>query len=132
LKPVEKERRQWGAWNFVGFWIADSFNINTWMISSSMIIGGLSWWQAWLCVWIGYAIAACFICLTGHIGATYHIGFPVSLQSSTVAIQEGYGTNRNLQIVARSSFGIWGSLWPVFNRAAMGMLVRPRCTETSH
>ena len=24
---VEPERRQWGAWNYVGFWIADSFNI---------------------------------------------------------------------------------------------------------
>jgi nucleobase:cation symporter-1, NCS1 family len=21
LKPVEHERRQWGAWNFVGFWV---------------------------------------------------------------------------------------------------------------
>src|SRR5688572_16094040 len=99
LKPVEAARRQWGPWNFVGFWIADSFNINTWMISSSMIVGGLSWWQAWLCVWIGYAIAGCFIVLTGRIGAVYHIGFPV---------------------VGRSSFGIWGSLWPVFNRSAMG------------
>lgn len=99
LKPVEPARRQWGPWNFVAFWIADSFNINTWMISSSMIVGGLSWWQAWLCVWIGYAIAACFICMTGRIGAVYHIGFPV---------------------VSRSSFGIWGSFWPVFNRAAMG------------
>ncbi|KAK6221027.1 uracil permease [Pestalotiopsis sp. IQ-011] len=98
LKPVEPERRQWGAWNFVGFWIADSFNINTWMISSSMIVAGLSWWQSWLCVWIGYAIAGCFICATGRIGAMYHIGFPV---------------------VNRASFGIWGSLWPVFNRAAM-------------
>ena len=27
LKPVERERRQWGPWNFVGFWVADSFNI---------------------------------------------------------------------------------------------------------
>lgn len=79
-----------------------------------MIIGGLSWWQSWIwceplfycsetslkvtSVWIGYFISACFICLTGRIGATYHIGFPV---------------------VSRSSFGIWGSLWPVFNRAAM-------------
>ncbi|KAK4998129.1 uracil permease, partial [Elasticomyces elasticus] len=98
LKPVEPERRQWGAWNFVGFWIADSFNINTWMISSSNIIDGLSWWQSWICVWVGYAIAACFVCMTGRIGATYHISFPV---------------------VSRSSFGIWGSLWPVFNRAAM-------------
>ncbi|KAK4186427.1 permease for cytosine/purines, uracil, thiamine, allantoin-domain-containing protein [Podospora australis] len=101
LKPVEPARRQWGPWNFVGFWVADSFNINTWMISASMIVGGLSWWQSWLCVWIGYAISGCFIVLTGRIGATYHIGFPV---------------------VARSSFGIWGSLWPVFNRAAMACI----------
>ncbi|EHY53623.1 uracil permease [Exophiala dermatitidis] len=99
LKPVEPERRQWGPWNFVGFWIADSFNINTWMIASSSIVGGgLAWWQAWLCVWIGYFIAAVFICLTGRIGAVYHISFPV---------------------MSRASFGIWGSLWPVFNRAGM-------------
>ena len=101
LKPVEPERRQWGPWNFVGFWIADSFNINTWMISSSMIIGGLSWWQSWICVWVGYLIAACFICSTGRIGATYHIGFPA---------------------VGRASFGIWGSLWPVLNRVAMACI----------
>ncbi|KAF2667229.1 hypothetical protein BT63DRAFT_333246 [Microthyrium microscopicum] len=102
LKPVEPERRQWGPWNFVGFWVADSFNINTWMISSSMISSnGLSWWQSWICVWLGYSIAGCFICATGRIGATYHIGFPV---------------------VSRSSFGIWGALWPVFNRAAMACI----------
>ena len=55
--------------------IADSFNINTWMISSSMITSyGLSWWQSWICVWLGYFIAACFVCLTGRMCATYHIG----------------------------------------------------------
>src|SRR5271155_4455506 len=75
---------------------------NTWMIAASMITGsGLAWWQAWLCVWVGYFIAACFVCLTGRIGATYHISFPV---------------------VTRASFGIWGSLWPVFNRAAMACI----------
>ncbi|GAB7350406.1 hypothetical protein MBLNU459_g1022t1 [Dothideomycetes sp. NU459] len=98
LKPVEPARRTWSSINFVAFWISDSFNINTWMISSSNIVDGLSWWQSWLCVWIGYAIAACFVCLTGRIGSKYHISFPV---------------------VSRSSFGVWGSLWPVFNRAAM-------------
>jgi NCS1 family nucleobase:cation symporter-1 len=73
------------------------------MISSAMIQGsqGLSWWQSWICVWLGYTIAAMFVCLTGRIGAGYHIGFPV---------------------VARSSFGIWGALWPVFNRAAMACI----------
>ena len=39
--------------------------------------------------------------MTGRIGATYHIPFPV---------------------VSRASFGIWGSLWPVFNRAAMACI----------
>jgi len=66
-----------------------------------MIIGGLSWWQSWICVWLGYLISATFICLTGRIGATYHIGFPV---------------------VSRASFGVWGSLWPIFNRAAMACI----------
>ncbi|PWY94817.1 uridine permease Fui1 [Aspergillus sclerotioniger CBS 115572] len=101
LRPVEYERRQWRWFNFVAFWIADSLNINTWMISSSMIVDGLSWWQAWICVWVGYFIAACFVCLTGRIGAVYHISFPVA---------------------CRSTFGIWGSFWPVFNRAAMAVV----------
>ncbi|GKZ34634.1 hypothetical protein AbraIFM66950_004948 [Aspergillus brasiliensis] len=101
LRPVEHERRQWRWFNFIAFWIADSLNINTWMISSSMIVDGLSWWQAWICVWVGYFIAACFVCLTGRIGAVYHISFPVA---------------------CRASFGIWGSFWPVFNRAAMAVV----------
>lgn len=48
--------------------------------------------------YLGYTIAASFVCLTGRIGAKYHISFPV---------------------VSRASFGIWGSLWPVLNRAGM-------------
>lgn len=98
LKPVEVARRVWGPWNFVGFWVADCFNINTWMIGSSMVVAGLNWWQAWLCVWIGYSVAGAFVVMTGRIGAVYHISYPV---------------------VSRSSFGIWGGLWPVFNRTAM-------------
>ncbi|KAI0426943.1 permease for cytosine/purines, uracil, thiamine, allantoin-domain-containing protein [Xylaria sp. FL1042] len=68
------------------------------MISSTSIVNGLSWWQAWISVWLGYAIAGAFVCTTGRIGATYHIGFPV---------------------VNRASFGVWGSLWPVLNRAVL-------------
>ncbi|OJD11889.1 hypothetical protein AJ78_07432 [Emergomyces pasteurianus Ep9510] len=101
LKPVIPEHRRWGPWNYVGFWIADSFNINTWMISSAMIVEGLSWWQSWICVWFGYFFAAVFLCLSARIGAVYHISFPVGI---------------------RASFGIWGSMWPVFNRAAMACI----------
>lgn len=73
------------------------------MIAASSLEQGLSWWQAWICVWIGYSIAGFFVVLTGRIGATYHIGFPV---------------------VNRASFGIWGSLWPVLNRSVMAMVSR--------
>lgn len=89
----------WGPWNFVGFWVADCFNINTWMIGATMVLDGLNWWQAWLCVWIGYFVAGCFVVMSGRIGAVYHISYPV---------------------VSRSSFGVWGGLWPVFNRTVMG------------
>ncbi|KAJ5083314.1 hypothetical protein N7456_012741 [Penicillium angulare] len=101
LRPVEPERRQWGWLNFVAFWIADSLNVNTWMISSSMIVDGLSWWQSWLCVWIGYTLAALFVCLIGRIAAIYRIPFAV--------------TNR-------ASFGVWGSFWPILNRAGMAVI----------
>lgn len=71
------------------------------MISSSMIVDGLSWWQSWICVWVGYFVAAGFVCLIGRIGAVYHISFPVT---------------------ARASFGIWGSFWPVLNRVVMAII----------
>jgi len=101
LLPVPPEKRTWAAWNFVAFWVADSFNINTWMIASSMVTLGLSPWQAWGCVWIGYSLVAPFIVLNARPGAILHVTFPV---------------------VSRMSFGIWGSLWCVFNRAAMACI----------
>ncbi|CAA7270210.1 unnamed protein product [Cyclocybe aegerita] len=98
LVPVPAEKRTWSSINFVSFWIADSFNVNTWMIVSSMVQLGLSWWQAWICVWVGYGFVAPFIVLNARPGAIFHVTFPV---------------------VARTSFGLYGSLWCTFNRGAM-------------
>ncbi|KAJ7599114.1 permease for cytosine/purines, uracil, thiamine, allantoin-domain-containing protein [Mycena floridula] len=101
LVPVGPEKRTWKARNFVAFWIADSFNVNTWMIVSSMVQVGLSWWQAWICVWLGYGIVAPFIVLNARPGAIFHVTFPV---------------------VARTSFGLYGSLWCTFNRGVMACI----------
>ncbi|KAG9221692.1 hypothetical protein CCMSSC00406_0005605 [Pleurotus cornucopiae] len=101
LVPVPPEQRTWGSLNFVAFWLADSFNVNTWMIVSSMVQLGLSWWQAWICVWLGYGIIAPFIVLNARPGAMFHVTFPV---------------------VARTSFGLYGSLWCTFNRGAMACI----------
>ncbi|KAG9015029.1 hypothetical protein FRB94_007101 [Tulasnella sp. JGI-2019a] len=101
LLPVPPEKRTWKSKNFAAFWLADSFNINTWMIVSSMITAGLSWWQAWICVWIGYGVVGPFLIANARPGAVFHITFPV---------------------VNRMSFGLFGSLWCVFNRAAMACI----------
>ncbi|KAJ1549436.1 hypothetical protein HK405_003427 [Cladochytrium tenue] len=101
LVPVEPARRTWGAINFVFFWTAEGFNITTWTMTSSMLILGLSWWQAWLAVWIGYGLAGYMTALGGRAGAVHHIGFPV---------------------LARSAFGVFGSLWPILNRSAMSCI----------
>lgn len=63
-----------------------------------MIQLGMSWWQAWICVWVGFAIVTPFLVLNARPGAVFHITFPV---------------------VIRTSFGVYGSLWCVFNRGAM-------------
>ncbi len=36
LQPVfDPKDRPWRWWNFVFFWVADAFNVNTWQVSSS-------------------------------------------------------------------------------------------------
>ncbi|KAH7923439.1 NCS1 nucleoside transporter family [Leucogyrophana mollusca] len=101
LLPVVAENRTWRSYNYVAFWVADMFNINTWMIVSSMIQLGMSWWQAWICVWLGYGLATPFLVLNARPGAIFHVTFPV---------------------VNRTSFGVFGSLWCVFNRGAMACI----------
>lgn len=101
LKPVEKDRRLWSWFNFVFFWIADSFNINTWQIAATGVQAGMTWWQTWLSVWLGYLLCGVFITIGARIGVFYHVSFPVA---------------------ARSSFGIYGSLWPIINRVFMSLI----------
>jgi nucleobase:cation symporter-1, NCS1 family len=98
LRPVEAARRKWAWYHFIFFWIAEAFNINTWEIAATGVKAGLSWWATWITVWIGYFFCGCFLTLAAKVGNAYHISFPVS---------------------CRSSFGIWGSLWPVLNRVVM-------------
>ena len=102
LRPVEEARRTWKWYNYVFFWISDSFNINTWQIASTGIqLGGMNWWQTWISVWLGYFLCGVFVSIGSRVGIYYHISFPV---------------------VARSSFGIYGSIWPVLNRVVMSCI----------
>jgi len=96
LAIVPPSRRTWGTWNYAALWISMSLCIPTYMLASSLIEGGMNWWQAIFTVFLGNLIVLVPMVLNGHAGARYGIPFPV---------------------FARASFGILGANIPALLRA---------------
>src|SRR5205814_3401999 len=96
LAPVPMSKRTWGTWNYAALWISMSLCIPTYMLASSLIGGGMNWWQAILTIFIGNTIVLLPMILNGHAGAKYGIPFPV---------------------FARASFGVRGANIPAILRA---------------
>src|SRR5215216_2583659 len=96
LAIVPKEKRTWTTWNYAALWISMSLCIPTYMLSSSLIEGGMNWWQAIMTIFLGNTIVLIPMILNGHAGAKYGIPFPV---------------------FARASFGTTGANVPAMLRA---------------
>jgi NCS1 family nucleobase:cation symporter-1 len=73
-----------------------SLCIPTYMLASSLIGGGMSWWQAIITIFLGNSIVLVPMILNGRAGAKYGIPFPV---------------------FARASFGVRGANIPAMLRA---------------
>lgn len=82
LAPVPPEKRTWGTWNYAALWISMSLCIPTYMLASSLIGGGMNWWQAILTIFLGNTIVLIPMILNGHAGAKYGIPFPVFARAS--------------------------------------------------
>lgn len=96
LAIVPKEKRTWNTWNYAALWISMSLCIPTYMLASSLIGGGMNWWQAILTIFLGNTIVLIPMVLNGRAGAKYGIPFPV---------------------FARASFGVKGANIPALLRA---------------
>lgn len=96
LAIIPKEKRTWGTWNYAALWISMSLCIPTYMLASSLIQGGMNWWQAILTIFLGNSIVLIPMVLNGRAGAKYGIPFPV---------------------LARASFGVRGANIPAVLRA---------------
>ncbi len=96
LAPIPMEKRTWNTWNYAALWISMSLCIPTYMLASSLIEGGMSWWQAILTIFLGNVVVLIPMILNGHAGAKYGIPFPV---------------------FARASFGTLGANIPAMLRA---------------
>lgn len=98
LAPVPPEKRTWNTWNYAALWISMSLCIPTYMLASSLIQGGMNWWQSILTIFLGNTVVLIPMILNGHAGAKYGIPFPV---------------------FARSSFGTRGANIPALLRAVV-------------
>ncbi len=98
LAPVPLEKRTWNTWNYAALWISMSLCIPTYMLASSLIQGGMNWWQSILTIFLGNTVVLIPMILNGHAGAKYGIPFPV---------------------FARSSFGTKGANIPALLRAVV-------------
>lgn len=96
LAPVPSADRKWRVGSFAALWISMSACIPTYMLASSLIGGGMNWWQAILTIFLGNVIVVIPMILNAHAGTRYGIPFPV---------------------FCRASFGIFGANVPALLRA---------------
>ncbi|WP_343688299.1 NCS1 family nucleobase:cation symporter-1 [Chitinophaga sp.] len=82
LAPVPAGSRTWNTWNYAALWISMSLCIPTYMLASSLIEGGMNWWQAILTIFAGNTVVLIPMILNGHAGTKYGIPFPVFARAS--------------------------------------------------
>jgi nucleobase:cation symporter-1, NCS1 family len=82
LAPVPPSRRKWGMLSFAALWISMSACITTYMLASSLISGGMNWWQAVLTIFLANVIVLIPMVLNAHAGTHYGIPFPVYCRAS--------------------------------------------------
>src|SRR5690349_15261595 len=82
LAPVPPHRRKWRVGSFAALWISMSACIPTYMLASSLIGGGMNWWQAILTIFLGNLIVLVPMILNAHAGTKYGIPFPVYCRAS--------------------------------------------------
>jgi NCS1 family nucleobase:cation symporter-1 len=77
LAPVSAAQRRWRAGSFAALWISMAACIPTYMIASSLISGGMNWWEAVLTIFLANVIVLLPMLLNAHAGTRYGIPFPV-------------------------------------------------------
>jgi NCS1 family nucleobase:cation symporter-1 len=96
LIAIPQSKRTWTTGNYAALWVSMSLCIPTYMLASSLIDGGMNWWQAIITIFLGNLVVLIPMVLNGHAGAKYGIPFPV---------------------FARASFGVIGANIPAILRA---------------
>lgn len=82
LAPTTLAQRKWSIFSIAALWISMSACITTYTLASSLITGGMNWWEAILTIFLGNAIVLIPMVLNAHAGTKYGIPFPVYCRAS--------------------------------------------------
>jgi NCS1 family nucleobase:cation symporter-1 len=96
MAPTTQAQRKWAMKDIAALWISMSACITTYTLASTLIDGGMNWWQSVLTIFLGNTIVLIPMVLNAHAGTKYGIPFPV---------------------YCRASFGIRGANVPALLRA---------------
>ena len=96
IAPTSTAARTWKMLDIAALWVGMSVCIPTYMLASSLIQGGMNWWQAIITVALGNIIVLVPMLLVAHAGTRFGIPFPV---------------------LSRASFGLAGANIPSMLRA---------------
>jgi NCS1 family nucleobase:cation symporter-1 len=77
LAPARLRDRKWAMKDIAALWISMSACVPTYMLASSLIAEGMSWWQAVMTITLGNVIVLLPMVLNAHAGTKYGIPFPV-------------------------------------------------------
>jgi NCS1 family nucleobase:cation symporter-1 len=82
LAPTTPAQRTWSVWSIAALWVSMSACIPTYQLSSSLVSGGMNWWEAVATIFLGNLIVLCPMVLNAHAGTKYGIPFPVYCRAS--------------------------------------------------
>lgn len=115
LAPVPMSSRHWEMRDMIALWVALSACIPTYMLASSLIEGGMNWWQAVLTIFLGNVVVLLPMVLNAHAGTKYGIPFPVFCRAAFGL--RGANVSALLRaLVACGWFGIqtWIGGWAIY------------------
>ena len=82
LAPTTAEQRNWSVWSIAALWVSMSACIPTYQLASSLVTGGMNWWQAVGTIFLANVIVLVPMVLNAHAGTRYGIPFPVYCRAS--------------------------------------------------
>ncbi len=120
LAPTKIKDRKWATRDIAALWISMSACVPTYMLASSLIAEGMTWWHAVVTIFLGNTIVLVPMVLNAHAGTKYGIPFPVYCRPAFGMV--GANVPAILRaLVACGWFGIqtWIGGWAIYKITAV-------------